>query len=34
MVLKEKDFYAVSFVLGLFAAVAVRKNNQDNLQNG
>ena len=32
-VLNENDFYAMSFVLGLFAAVAAYKNTRNNLQN-
>jgi uncharacterized membrane protein YiaA len=33
LTLSEKGFYAMSFVLSLFAAIAVQKNTRDNLQN-
>ena len=34
LTLSEKGFYAMSFVLSLFAAIAVQKNTRDQLQNG
>jgi uncharacterized membrane protein YiaA len=33
LTLSEKGFYAMSFVLTLFAAIAVQKNTRDTLQN-
>lgn len=32
LTLSEKGFYAMSFLLSLFAAIAVQKNTRDNLQ--
>jgi uncharacterized membrane protein YiaA len=34
LTLSEKGFYAMSFVLSLFAAIAVQKNTRDSLRNG